>query len=308
MIRRVAVFVGVLALLCGGGYALTQTTNTNTGTKAKADGPVREALKAYADSFNKGDFQSALSFWSEDAELIDDEGNVKDKTGISESLKAICKPDSGNKLSATLKNIKMVGGTVAIVEGQAELTTSEGTETNNFEGVMVFDADSKRWMFSRVRDLPSDDTVKYAAAQEKLKSLDWLVGNWASKEGDQSLTMNVRWMKNRAYLIVEQSITVKDSETLGITMMIGYDPVSQQIHSWVFDTQGGRGEADWTQDGNTWNLTAVGVTADGTEASSTPAWKFIDENTFEWTSINRQVDGQPRPDLKLTYRKVNTLK
>lgn len=303
MNRRLAAYLGLVVLLFGAGYAVTQTA-----PKPKQDAPVREALKAYAEAFNKGDLQGAVAFWSEDGELIDEDGNVKDKAAITESLKSLCKPDSGNKLAATLKNVKLVGGAVALIEGSAELTTAEGTETSNFEGVMVLDADSKKWMFSRVRDLPSDDMPQFAPAQETLKSLEWLVGNWSSKEGDQTLTMNVRWMKNRAYLIVEQSISVKDSETLGITMMIGYDPISEQIHSWVFDTQGGRGEADWTQDGNTWNVEAVGVTSEGMEASSTPVWKFIDENTFEWSSVNRQVDGQPRPDIKLTYRKANPLK
>ena len=303
MFRRLAAIVGVVALLFGGGYALTQTA-----PKPKEDAQVREALSAYADAFNKGDLTALLGFWAEDAEHIDDEGTVRNKAALTEALKPICKPGSGNKLTATVKNLKILGGNVAIVEGNAELTTGEGTESNVFEAVMVLDPAGNKWQFSRVRDLASDDVAQYAPAHEQLKSLEWLVGNWTSRDGDQTLTMNVKWMRNRGYLIVEQSITVKDSETLGITMMIGYDPASEQVHSWVFDTQGGRGEADWYRDGNTWNVEAVGLTADGQEASSTPIWKFIDENTFEWSSVNRQLNGEPRPDITLTYRKVNVLK
>ncbi|WP_020470343.1 YybH family protein [Zavarzinella formosa] len=303
MNRRLAAFVGVVSILLGGGYALTQTT-----PKPKEDAPVRESVKSYVEAFNKGDIETVLGFWADDAESIDDDGKVQNKTALSESLRAICKPDGGNKLAGTIKNVKLIGGTVALIDGTVELTTAEGTEGNPFEGVMVLNAATKKWQFSRMRDLPGEENTGYAPAYAHLKSLEWLLGEWTSKEGEQTLTMNVKWMRNRGYLIVEQSIKTKESEVLGITMMIGYDPASEQIHSWVFDTQGGRGEADWTREGNTWNIEAVGMTADGLEASSNPAWKFVDENTFEWSSTNRQVDGQPRPDIKLTYRKTPAAK
>ena len=173
---------------------------------------------------------------------------------------------------------------------------------------MVQNPETKIWQFSRVRDLGNEEPGDYAKAYQQLKQLEWLIGNWTATDGDQTLTLNAKWMKNRAYIVVEQTIKTKGEEVLGITMFIGHDVDSDIIHSWVFDTQGGRGEADWTRDGNSWNVEASGLTADGLQASSKPTWKFIDDNTFEWKSVNRQLDGQPRADIQLTYRKVPATK
>ncbi|WP_020471631.1 YybH family protein [Zavarzinella formosa] len=313
MLRRLAIFAVIAGVLFSGGYALTQTTlrplQDSSAPKAQQDLPVREALKTYGEAFNKGDLQTVLGLWTEDAELFDEDGKVQNRAAISESLKAVCKPNGGNKLSVAVKNVKIVGGSVALLLGTAELTSAEGTETNTFEAVMVLNADTKKWQFSRVRDLPPDEPFsEYALSNEQLKPLEWLIGDWSSKEGDQIQTLSAKWTKNRAYIMVEQTVKFKDTEILGTTMMIGYDPVADQLHSWVFDSLGGRGEADWTRDGNSWNVDAVGVTADGSESSSAPAWKFVDEKTFEWSSTKRQLNGQPRPDIKLTYHKTPVAK
>jgi len=301
MSRRLAVFAGVAALLFGGGYALTQP---GAAPKPKDDQPVRDTLAAYAAAFNTGDADAVLAFWADDAELIDEDGVTRAKPAISAGIKAVCKPGGGAKMVGSAKTVKLVGGTVALADGAVELTTAEGTETNSFEAVLVKNAQTGAWQFSRVRDLPGAGDAEYAPAYAKLKSLEWLVGEWAAADGDQSLAMTVKWMRNRAYLVAEQTVKMKDKEVVSLTMMIGYDPVSEMIHSWVFDTHGGRGEADWTREGNTWAVEAVGLTGAGEESASKPVWKFVDDATFEWASAGRQVNGQPRPDIKLTYRKV----
>lgn len=308
--KRQLILFSVLAIgLIGGGFALTQTKKDTTPpvaeTPTKIAEPAEQLASEYAAAFNKGDAEALLALWADDGELIQEDGTtIQGRKDIGELLKEVCKPKSGTIMKITVLKTKMAGPSAILFDGRVELTTSESKETAFYEGVIVQNAESKKWQISRIRDIPSEDASEYAKAYEELKQLEWLIGNWTAKEGDQTLSLNARWMKNRAYIIVDQTIMNKDQEVLSISMMIGHDVDTDVIHSWVFDTQGGRGEADWIRDGNTWNLEAVGLTGDGLAASSKPSWKFIDDRTFEWSSTARQVDGQPRPDIKLTYTKA----
>ena len=82
---------------------------------------------------------------------------------------------------------------------------------------------------------------------------------------------------------------------------IGWDPVQQQIRSWVFDSRGGFGEGLWTRSGNRWTEESGGVLADGRRASSNNTWKYVDNNTCEWDSVNRDIDSRPMPEVHVKY-------
>ena len=44
---------------------------------------------------------------------------------------------------------------------------------------------------------------------------------------------------------------------------IGWDPLARQFKSWVFDSQGGFGEGEFSHDGDAWLIKARGVRSDG---------------------------------------------
>ena len=48
-----------------------------------------------------------------------------------------------------------------------------------------------------------------------------------------------------------------------VTQRIGWDPLTKQIKSWVFDSEGGYGDGLWTRKGNQWVIKSTGVLPDG---------------------------------------------
>ena len=54
-----------------------------------------------------------------------------------------------------------------------------------------------------------------------------------------------------------------------VNQRIGWDPLTKQIKSWVFDSEGGYGDALWTRKGNQWVIKSTGVLPDGRTASAT---------------------------------------
>src|SRR5262249_55518195 len=153
---------------------------------------------------------------------------------------------------------------------------------------------------SSMRDLPGEpeETTKPIAYQ-RIKGLSWMVGHWSDKSGDTK--MSCRWSPNQVALLMEYTIKRANGQTLYISQRIGWDPVNENIRSWFFDSDGGYGEAIWTRDGNAWDITTEGYTADGLSGTSTNRWKFIDQNTALWTGKDREVDEQPLPDLEVKY-------
>ena len=85
----------------------------------------------------------------------------------------------------------------------------------------------------------------------------------------------------------------------GGTEVIGWDPRTSRIRSWVFDSDGGFGENVWVHDGNRWLIKYSGTLADGSEASATHILTNVDAATATLQSKDRVVDD------KCLYRGYN---
>jgi hypothetical protein len=112
-------------------------------------------------------------------------------------------------------------------------------------------------------------------------------------------------MKGDKFLVIDLTVFQKGEETMSLMQVIGWDPRQEQVHSWLFDTRGGFGEGTWNHNkGNAWSVTAAGVTADGRRGSGTHLWRVVDDSTFTWEGIDRDVGGQLLPDVTVTYQRV----
>jgi hypothetical protein len=87
-----------------------------------------------------------------------------------------------------------------------------------------------------------------------------------------------------------------ESETDGWEI-IGWDPIKQQIRSWIFDSNGGFGEATWVTDGDDWLVRASNVLPDGSRSTAENVLTRVDDNKFTWESQNRTLNGEPQPSL-----------
>ncbi len=87
------------------------------------------------------------------------------------------------------------------------------------------------------------------------------------------------------------------------TEIIGWDPRSNVIRSWVFDSDGGFGENVWVHEGKRWLVKHSGTMADGSEASATHILTNVDATTSTVQSKDRVVNGTAQPDVPETELK-----
>lgn len=87
------------------------------------------------------------------------------------------------------------------------------------------------------------------------------------------------------------------SAALEGTQVVGWDPIESRIRSWTFDSEGGFGEGHWIQDGNRWLVKTSYVLASGERASALNVFTYVDQNTFRWQSIDREIAGELQPNI-----------
>ncbi len=136
-----------------------------------------------------------------------------------------------------------------------------------------------------------------SANYEQLKPLEWMIGTWIDRDGHSELVTTCEWTKNKNFMT--RSFRAKlDGETLQEgTQVVGYDAVKQVIRSWIFDTEGGIGEGTWEFDGSSWIVKNSHHLSTGQVGSSINMITPLDENSFQWQSTGRELDGEILPDI-----------
>jgi uncharacterized protein (TIGR02246 family) len=258
-----------------------------------AEQAIRQAVAAYADAFNKGDLAALSAFWAPDAEYIDEAGTAyKGREAITTLFQRFLAEHKGAKMSLKVTNLRSLTADVALQDGTSAVTDSHGAVDEGRFAAVWFKADGK-WTLRSVRDLPGESDSGAGAA---LKELQWLLGNWASEKGN--IRVAARWALNRAYINLEYTVPEADGE-LAVMQLVGYDPLTDQIKSWTFDSRGGYGEALWQREGNSWVSQNTGVLPNGQTGTAVNVIRFVDDQTFEFKTRDREIGGQPLPDGEL---------
>jgi hypothetical protein len=96
---------------------------------------------------------------------------------------------------------------------------------------------------------------------------------------------------------------VSGKAELSGTQQVGWDPLAQQIRSWMFSDDGSYSEGLWSLQGDTWMAPATRVLPDGTISQATQVYKFPDKNTLVWKVIRGSIDGLPTDDFEIALKR-----
>lgn len=136
-----------------------------------------------------------------------------------------------------------------------------------------------------------------AAETSALVELEWMVGQWVDRGEVATITTDCSWTANHKFLSRSFQVTSDGQVTLEGAQVIGWDPVEGQIRSWTFDSEGGFGEGRWIRDGNRWLVKTAFTLASGERASALNVFTYVDENTFNWQSTDREIGGELQPSI-----------
>ena len=202
------------------------------------------------------------------------------------------KQNPGAKLAVTTEEVKQLAPDVKVGRGLATVTMPGGTAVaTRYTAVRVKKGD--HWEISQL----TETEAPAPSASSQLGALQWLVGTWEDKSEDQTVETKVSWAGDKNFLVRTFKLKGADqSETYGWEI-IGWDPVRQQIRSWIFDSNGGFGETIWANDGGDWLIQASNTLADGSRSTAENVLTKVDDNNFTWESQNRTLNGEAQPSL-----------
>src|SRR6266404_940536 len=262
--------------------------NQSPSPEQKTDDDARK----YEEAYNKGYAKTLAGFYSDDVDYIDQDGaEVKGRNAMERLLADNFQQNPGAKLAITTEEVKQLTTDVKVTRGFATVTPANGAaETTRYTAVRVRKGD--HWEISQLNERKAPPPSAYS----RLEVLEWLAGTWQDKSGDQTVQSKINWAGDKNFLVRTINVKGDQSATDGWEI-IGWDPVRQQIRSWIFDSNGGFGESTWVNNGEDWLVRASNVLPDGSRSTAENVLTKVDENKFIWESQNRTLNGEPQPSL-----------
>ena len=267
---------------------------------ARGKGPSEgeKAILALDDAFireyNKGDSKALAAMFAEDAEVLEAEGDrYQGREQIEQRLADTFAANPGVKIAIETDAIRFLTPEVAQEEGRSLVTPTVGSPVESSFTVLYVRRDG-RWLISSVRE----DPVGVARPHDRLKDLEWMVGEWVEERPDSSVRLSCRWAEGGNFLLREVTVKREGKPVMSISQRIGWDPLARQIRSWEFDSAGGFGEGRWSRDGDRWTIKHTGVQAEGMVSSATNIMTKERPDVVSWVSTDRVVGDETLPDTE----------
>lgn len=253
--------------------------------QAEDEKAIRAADEAFVQGYNKGDSKALTALFTEDAEVIEADGDrYEGRALIEERLAETFSSNPGTKIAFDVEAIRFLNPDVAKEEGRSIVTPPKGAPVSRLYTVLYAKREG-RWLISSVRE----EADPFVRPHDRLKDLEWMIGDWVDEGSDSVVRLNCRWSEDENFLIRSFTVKLQGRPVMTVTQRIGWDPVAKQVRSWEFDSEGGFGEGRWSRDGDRWVVKHTGVRPDGTTASATNTTVRERPDLVRWVSSERTV-------------------
>jgi uncharacterized protein (TIGR02246 family) len=287
-----------MALFCFGLPALAGAARAQTPSGTKADRAAdRQAIvalnRSLADAVGRGDAKAVASLFEPDARLTTEDGlTISGLEEVQEYFASAFALSPDLKLTIDSTGTRFPAPDLAVDEGNTVVERKDG-ERHFARYVAEIVRRDGQWRFANVRDEAARD-VKPA---ERLKELAWLVGDWVTEGDDAVVTSSCAWDADRAFLLRKFVVNVQGKPVLRGEQRIGWDPRSEQFHSWSFDSDGGFHEGSWSREGDAWLVRDRGVRADGRTVEAKHVLRLAGPQMIRWTTVDRSIGHKATSDL-----------
>ena len=264
---------------------------------ASAGDPDEKAIRLVADAFAKAynahDAKAIANLFTPQGELVDEEGSVKQgRSAIEREFTQIFETFPQAKISISIKSVRLISPNVAAEDGSADVIREPGEAGGLTRYTVVHVKQDGKWLIASTRDYPDE-----SMGDHELQQLDWLIGDWIDESPDGLVKTSYRWADNHRYILSDFTVQVGGRGVMTGSQRIGWDPLAKVVRSWVFDSEGGFADGNYSRDGDQWIVKIAGVTRDGKLASATNIITRAGKDHMTWQSRDRMVDGEATPDI-----------
>jgi uncharacterized protein (TIGR02246 family) len=263
-----------------------QGSFTNRPDDEKA---IKAAAEVFTRAYDSGDSAAVAALFTDDAEMIDEFGDVLEgRAAIQDFYARMFRERPGTRITVSMAALRFLGPDVAREVGHTRVTPAGGEPATLRRYTVLFVKQAGKWLYSSVREEHASGIVHH----ERLKALEWMVGDWLDQSSDSTVHVTCQWSPDKNFLLRDFTIHVQGQPVMTVNQRIGWDPLHNQIRSWVFDSEGGFGEGIWTRKGNIWVIKSTGVLTDGRIATATNTLTPVGPNSVKWSSTERTLGDQ----------------
>ncbi|MFN0056171.1 MAG: SgcJ/EcaC family oxidoreductase [Planctomycetales bacterium] len=264
--------------------------------EAQVEAALRRSAEGFAAACNAHDPQAVAAGFLPDGEFVDGSGQViRGREAIQAHFADGFTVFPESQIKLIVETVRVIGPGVAIEEGVVEtmVTPKHPVEVSRYVALHVQQGDA--WLVARSRDFPAETPPP--TNHDRLLPLAWLKGDWVDESAQATIRTSCQWADNNNYLLQQFEAQVAGKISSNGSTRIGWDPLTQHIKSWTFDSDGGYSEALWTEVDGAWILKSHGVTQQGETSSATTIIRPIDADTLSWESHDRVVGGELVDDI-----------
>jgi uncharacterized protein (TIGR02246 family) len=255
---------------------------------------LKASASAFEQAYNAADAKAIAAQFTENGEIVDEEGNVTEgRMKIEARFAELFKEYPKAHIVVELTSLRQLSPEVAVEEGYSTTTLSPDEPGFRSPYTIVHVKRNGQWLAASVRDFPEE--IAIATAHNQLESLNWLIGHWVDESIDGRVETTCQWSEDGNYLLQDYVVKARRGVLRG-TQRIAWDPLRNTIRSWAFDDSGAFTEATWTPIEDAWILKVEGVTPDGRGASATRFVTPISGDAFQIDSSNVVVGSELLPD------------
>ncbi len=279
-------FIACCGVMCGALTAKQSDEDANA---------IRQSAAKYAEAFNRQDAAAIAALWTAEAVYTNPRtgDEVTGREAIQAELAAVFADSKGDKLEVAVDSVEFVSPNVGIERGTARvLRPDQEPDETTYSAVHV--RSGGQWLIDRM----SEESVAVVISNyDHLKDLEWMIGTWVDEDESARIETTCAWTKNHNFINRSFVVAIGDQIEMSGIQLIGWDPTKQQIRSWVFDSDGGFGEATWKKKDGKWVVNSAATLPDGRRASAVNVMTMVNENSFTWESSGRAVDGEILPNI-----------
>jgi uncharacterized protein (TIGR02246 family) len=263
---------------------------------------IRAQSAALIAEYNAKDPDAYAERFLPNAEYEQDNGEVLvGRPAIRDYFATLFEQHPETHAYLTDSRIRLISLHTAIQEGVASIadTPDDGDSHSPFVAIWVYADD--RWRLASVREVAGGES-DLLTAHEHLEGLSWLIGSWMveSRETATIVKSSCEWSDDGNFLVQHFTVKVEGEPILTGTQRIGWDPLHKRVRSWLFDSNGGFGEACWNFDGEKWVIRTSAVRHDGDQVASLDYLIPVSTDSYQWESSHRMLGDENLPDVAAT--------
>lgn len=256
---------------------------------------IEAVVQSYVTTFNARDAAKLAAHWAPEGVYTSRSTGeqVVGREAMTAEFTSMFAGESVPDLAVATESIDFISPNVALERGIATVTHAEDDVVETSYSV-VYVKQGGAWLIDRVTE---DELVIEFSNRDKLAPLEWMIGKWVDEIEGSTIEFTCQWTRNQNFISRKYEVVTSDGVESSGLQIIGWDPVNNQIRSWLFDSDGSFVSGKWTQSDDKWVVQSIATLADGAQGSYTSVFRPQDDGNFTWQKINRILDGELLPNI-----------